>query len=291
MLLRKRSFLFTVNLALLVILLVVSLIVVLPLNWDYYVLSTSEYGHRDLYSQGSSWITSIESLRDLDAVRTVLVVARNSPLDSGKLEGIIEFTNRGGIVITYGSREFTESVFRYLGFKATYEGLIRDPVFSWSSSIKVLVELPLCNNTIVVLDTPYLFNITGTWIIGDLLYTINTSMFSFLDKNNNKLYDVDELLGEFPVIYIVKVGRGLIIIVCAHGVFTNSVFNGNTPWLECLTNRSRSVVVDQSEFKSDLLACFKLLVFTSRGVSPLFVLVVSLTILVILYRVYSYKSS
>jgi len=289
-LMRNHSFLFTVNLALLAILVVVSLIIVLPVNYDYYVLSSSEYGHRDLYGQEASWITSITSLRSLNAARTVLVLARNTPLDSAELEEIYGFASRGGIVVTYGSREFTESIFRGLGFEATYLGFIRDPVFSKSNPLKVLVELSYWNIT-VVLDTPYVFNITGTSSRGELMYTANTSIFSFVDENNNKLYDIGELLGDFPVVYIVRVNSGLLVIMCAHGVFTNSILSNNILWLECLTNRGKSIVVDQSEFKSNLLAHFKLLVFTSRGASPLFVLVVSIIILVILYCVYSYKSS
>jgi len=284
-LLKKRSLTLVIYLTLIGVFTSLSLILILPVNYSYYALSNGSSGHRELLDYSVTWTTSTRSLRDLDATKLVLVTARSTPVSSGDFEELVEFTSRGGVVVAYGSREYVESILRNLGFEVALWGLLRDPVFSESSPERVLVELVEWNTTII-LDTPYVLNVTDTPSIGELVYTANTSVFSFVDVNENDMYDLGEPIGGFPVIYTVRIGSGVIVVVCAHGVFTNSVLRENTAWLNHLASGDRSVVLDQSEFRSNLLAYLKLLVFTPRGVSPLFILIVSLVVVVVLYYVY-----
>lgn len=282
---RRRSSPLAVYLVVLTALLAISLIVVLPVDYDYYALSTSEKGHRNLVEHGASWSTS--PLRGVDANKTLLVVARRTPISSSELEELVDFTSRGGVVVAYGSREFTESLLRGLGLSVVYWGLVLDPVFSENSPRRVLVELSEWN-TSVTLNTPYVFNITGTPSRGELEYAAYTSIFSFVDGIvENGVYDIGEHIGEFPVIYTLRVNSGVLVVVCAQGVFTNSVLRENSELLKLLASGGRSIVLDQSEFESNILAYFKLLVVTPRGVSPLLVLVLSVVIIVVLYYVYS----
>jgi len=286
----KSRFLLGVYLTLILALLVTSLIIVLPVDSNYYVLSSSDMGHSELVNQNASWITSITPLRELNATRTLLVVARSRPLNIRELEQIVEFTSRGGIVVAYGFKDFTESLLRGLGFEVTYLGVIRDPVFSKSNPLRVLVNLTEWNITLL-LDSPYTFRVLSYSSSVDLVFTAHTSMFSYIDENENNLYDIGESIGEFPVIYVVRVNSGLIVVVCARGVFTNSVLGDNIYWLEYLADRSRSTIIDQSEFRDNILAYFKLLIFSSRGISPLYVLLMSIIIVVVLYYVLYRESS
>jgi len=286
----KSRFLLGVCLTLILALLVTSLIIVLPVDSNYYVLSSSDMGHSELVNQNASWITSITPLRELNATRTLLVVARSRPLNIRELEQIVEFTSRGGIVVAYGFKDFTESLLRGLGFEVTYLGVIRDPVFSKSNPLRVLVNLTEWNITLL-LDSPYTFRVLSYLSSVDLVFTAHTSMFSYIDENENNLYDIGESIGEFPVIYVVRVNSGLIVVVCARGVFTNSVLGDNIYWLEYLADRSRSTIIDQSEFRDNILAYFKLLIFSSRGISPLYVLLMSIIIVVVLYYVLYRESS
>ena len=286
----KSRFLLGVCLTLILALLVTSLIIVLPVDSNYYVLSSSDMGHSELVNQNASWITSITPLRELNATRTLLVVARSRPLNIRELEQIVEFTSRGGIVVAYGFKDFTESLLRGLGFEVTYLGVIRDPVFSKSNPLRVLVNLTEWNITLL-LDSPYTFRVLSYLSSVDLVFTAHTSMFSYIDENENNLYDIGESIGEFPVIYVVRVNSGLIVVVCARGVFTNSVLGDNIYWLEYLADRSRSTIIDQSEFRDNILAYFKLLIFSSRGISPLYVLLTSIIIVMVLYYVLYCESS
>jgi len=286
---RSRSLLI-VYLALILALLVTSLIIVLPVDYNYYVLSSSDMGHSEIASQNASWITSTALLRDLDAARMLLIVARSRPLNNRELEQIVEFTSRGGIVIAYGFKEFIESLLRDLGFEATYLGIIRDPVFSKSSPLRVFVNLSEWNTTLV-LDSPYTFQVSSSSSSVDLMFTTYTSMFSYIDENQNNLYDIGEPIGEFPAAYVVRIGSGFIVVICARGVFTNSVLSNNVDWLNYLAIGGRSIIIDQSEFRDSALAYFKLLVFSPRGISPLYVLLASIIIVVVLYYVFYHESS
>jgi hypothetical protein len=287
---KSHSLFLAVYLALIAILLAFSIVVALPVNYDYYALSSGERGHSELLNANTTWITSITSTRGLNAAKTLLVVARTSPIVTSELSDLLEFTSRGGVVIMYGSREFIESVLRGLGYEVAYQGPILDPVYSVGSPRRVLVYSSLWNTT-VVLDTPYVFNVTGTLTSGELMSTEYTGMFSFVDEIENGAYDVGEPIGEFPVIYVVKFNSGLLVIACAHGVFTNSVLGENTSWLTHLVSKDRSVILDQSEFKNNVVAYFKLLVVSPRGVSPLYMLSVSLAIAVVLYYVYTRETT
>jgi hypothetical protein len=287
---RSRSLLFTVYLALIAVLIAISLIIVLPVNYEYYALSSEERGHRDLLNKGITWIASISSIRGLNANKTLLIIARSTPIVTSELSVLLEFTSSGGIVIAYGSREFTESILKGLGYEVTYRGPVIDPIYSVNNPSRVLVY-SLQWNTTVVLDTPYVFNVTGISSRGELLHTDYTSMFSFIDEvEENGVYDANEPIGEFPVIYTIKFNSGLIVIICAHGVFTNSVLGENTNLLNRLAIGDRIVILDQSEFKNSLLAYFKLLIVTPKGVSPLFILIVSLIVAVVLYYAYSHET-
>ena len=283
MVLRKNRKILAVYIALIAALTASSLVIILPLNYEYYALSSSLSGHRGLAERGASW-TTLRS-ESLNAEKTVLILARVSPLSNSELEEILEFTKSGGLVVVYGSPDFVESLFRGMIFNTVFLGFTRDPVFSDRDPSRVLVDASLWNTTIV-LDTPYVIQVTGNWGISEVVFAGYTSIFSYIDENQNNLYDIGEPLGEFPVLYVLRIGSGLIIVACARGVFTNSVLDDNLYWLEQLTSEGRSVTLDQSEFRSNLIAYFKLIVFSPRGVSPIYIIIVSVIVVMVLYYVY-----
>jgi len=281
--LKKNRKILAVYIALIAALTASSLVIILPLNYEYYALSSSLSGHRGLAERGASW-TTLRS-ESLNAEKTVLILARVSPLSNSELEEILEFTKSGGLVVVYGSPDFVESLFRGMIFNTVFLGFTRDPVFSDRDPSRVLVDASLWNTTIV-LDTPYVIQVTGNWGISEVVFAGYTSIFSYIDENQNNLYDIGEPLGEFPVLYVLRIGSGLIIVACARGVFTNSVLDDNLYWLEQLTSEGRSVTLDQSEFRSNLIAYFKLIVFSPRGVSPIYIIIVSVIVVMVLYYVY-----
>lgn len=283
MVLKKNRKILAVYIALIAALTASSLVIILPLNYEYYALSSSLSGHRGLAERGASW-TTLRS-ESLNAEKTVLILARVSPLSNSELEEILEFTKSGGLVVVYGSPDFVESLFRGMIFNTVFLGFTRDPVFSDRDPSRVLVDASLWNTTIV-LDTPYVIQVTGNWGISEVVFAGYTSIFSYIDENQNNLYDIGEPLGEFPVLYVLRIGSGLIIVACARGVFTNSVLDDNLYWLEQLTSEGRSVTLDQSEFRSNLIAYFKLIVFSPRGVSPIYIIIVSVIVVMVLYYVY-----
>jgi hypothetical protein len=270
-------------LALIAALTAFSLVIVLPLNYDYYALSSGLTGHSELAEHGAFWTTTHS--HSLNPEKTILILARSKPLDEGELEEILEFVESGGLVVAYGSVDFVESLLRGIGFDTVFEGFTRDPVFSSGDPSRVLVNASPWNTTIV-LDTPYIIQVTGNSSMSEVVFTGYTSVFSYIDENKNNLYDIGESIGEFPVIYALRIGSGLIVIACARGVFTNSVLGDNSYWLDELNSGGRVIALDQSEYKSNPLAYIKLLVLSPRGVSPIYITIVSILIVVVLYYVY-----
>jgi hypothetical protein len=109
-----------------------------------------------------------------------------------------------------------------------------------------------------------------------------SSPYSYIDEIPNNAYDVGEEINRFPVAYRILIESGELIIFTALGVFTNNVYNYNMGFLQVLRG-SREVLLDQSFCKQDYLLYFKLIVNTPRGVSSIYISIITLVLIVVIY--------
>ena len=268
------------------ILMTIALLTVLPISHSYYALDGGSRGHSELSKMVSTWLTTLRVLQEVESAKTLLVIAREEPLALDELEHVVGFVKRGSVVVFYGSENAVKQLFEYLGFRAEYLGSVIDPVFSASESHLVLVNVSSLNATLL-LDSPYAIQLAGyseEVVVEPMAYT---SMFSYVDSNSNSLYDIGEPIDSFPVVYSIRLGYGKLIVVCAHGLFTNNVFNSNVDWLKSLASEG-DVLLDQSWVKASWLLYLKLLMNTPRTISPLYISL--LVVAVVLVSTYVYNA-
>jgi hypothetical protein len=265
-------------------LIALALLTVLPVNCIYYALDGTGLGHLELAKRSSAWLYTLRDLQGVEPGKALLVVAGEEPLGYEGLEQVLEFVERGGAVIFYGSESAIKKLFEHLGIAVAYLGGIVDPVYSVDEPSLVLVNM-VSTNTTLLLDSPYCIQVLGRSEGIDVEPLAYTSAFSYIDSNSDGLYSVGEPLGSFPVAYSIRLGSGELLVFCARGVLTNAVFNYNVKWLEGLAD-ARSVLLDQSWTRTSWLLYLKLLVNTSRGASPLYISL--LTAVIVLVAVYAY---
>ncbi|QOR94893.1 hypothetical protein IMZ38_02985 [Thermosphaera chiliense] len=250
-----------------------SLIAVLPTNLDYYVLDTGDNGYSTLCHESSLTLYSLKELEKNQAESALLVVGRDRLLDKGELDYVINFSEKGGLAIVFGTPEVILQLLKTLGLDAELEGYVYDPVFNAGDS-RTVVAWDTRLNTTLVIDTPFALRLPSTpaLAVHPIIYTSN---FSFIDEHGDGLYTVGEYLGEVPVGFEIEVGRGFMLIVSAKGVLTNRVLEFNRDWFSAV-RAGRSILIDQSWVRPNLLLYMKSLLHGQHGISPFYLAFITL---------------
>ena len=267
----------------LLMLLTLSIYIVLPVNQRYYVLDTGPWGYSKL-SRDVTWVQSIQDLKTVDSSRTLLIIARENYLDRDEVEVIKEFIEKNGLALIYGEPLFIVDFLANLGVDAEYLGDVVDPVNTFDDNV-VHIYIDHINSS-AFLVSPYtiaIHNINSSISIEVIAFT---STISYLDKNGNGYYDIGEPLDRYPVVFLIHIGSGEIVVFCARGVLTNNVVDLNRGLLEILL-KNRVGVLDQSWVKHNSFLYLKLYLVTARGVSPIYISIA--VVLLVLVGIYVYR--
>ena len=282
----RRSSIILAYIAVLWALLSLVLLIVLPVPQAYYALDSGEYGHSKLAAT-SKWALSRQDLEEAASGGVVIVEGRGQALTADEASALLQDAKEGDLVIVYGPWNATEKILEYIGFKGEYLGRVLDPVENVGDPGVIVASIPQDNYSIV-LSRPYAVNLTpvrGGVAAEPLAFS---SPFSYIDENGDDRYDVGEPIGESVVAYRVLVGRGEILVFCAEGFLTNSVFDYNIKWLTS-TYGNRTIFLDQSWTRGNPLLYIKLLVYATQGVAPIYVSSIALVLLVVAVYVHRFS--
>jgi len=282
----RRSSIILTYIVVLWALLSLILLVVLPVPQAYYALDSGEYGHSKLAAT-SKLALSRQDLEKAVSGGVVIVEGRGEALTADEASAILQDVKEGDVVIVYGPWNTTGEILEYIGFKGEYLGQILDPVEDVGDPGVIVASIPRDNYSIV-LSRPYAVNLTpiGSGVVAEPLAF--SSPFSYIDENGNNRYDVGEPIGESVVAYRVLVGKGEILVFCAEGFLTNSVFDYNIKWLTS-TYGNRAILLDQSWTRGNPLLYIKLLVYATQGVAPIYVSSIALVLLLVAVYVHRFS--
>lgn len=245
----------------------------------YSVYNTGGDGASNLAGlPGVMVVADLSGLQGFNPASHVLITGRENPLtpaEAGYLKG---FAEKGGVVIAYGSRGFTESLLEALGVGAGVKGAVYDPVYNAGDQGLVNASTVFCG-TRVVLEEPY-----SVSPIGAAAAAAWSSPFSYIDVDGDGSYSPGEPIGSSVVAVRVDVGGGVIIVFPARGVFANSVLHYNKGLLDCVA-AGRRVLVDQSEVFRDPAELLRHLI-RGQVYSPLHVALLIGLVTLVLYYVY-----
>lgn len=248
-----------------------------PSRYSHDTLNTGFDGLYDLWRYSRArLILSLEDLARVESARTLLIIARDDPLNSNEINEVIDFARRGGLVIAYGSREFVNELLKQIVLYKEPMYPLYDVVSNKGSKdiVRAFIKSPECGVQEIVLEDPYSSpqNIPNTYI--------SSSSFAYLDLDENGYYDLGEPQGVFSLATRSRVGEGEVIIIFSKYFLENSLLSYNVKYFDCLRS-NRSVVIDQSFLSSDPAERFKHVI--RGGIESTYVIILLGVLLVISY--------
>ncbi|MEM2014214.1 MAG: hypothetical protein QXJ16_01985 [Desulfurococcaceae archaeon] len=209
------------------------------------------------FSLSARTVYSMNELTGLNPEQTVLVLARQSSLKD--VTPVREFTSSGGVVIAYGSPQFVVKLLRDLGVFLEFKGYVLDGVLNADSMDRILVNTSQLQVR-TVFERPYA--LSGDF--GFARVIVWSSVFAYVDLNGNRLYDLNEPIGAFPLGVEIAIGRGRVLVFFMEYLLENSVFEYNRDFFAVLAD-GREVVLDQSEMRLQVLSFVRTLLLYERG--------------------------
>ncbi|MEM1696126.1 MAG: hypothetical protein QW764_04855 [Desulfurococcaceae archaeon] len=209
------------------------------------------------FSLSARTVYSMNELTGLNPEQTALVLARQSSLKDVTL--VREFASSGGVVIAYGSPQFVVKLLRDLGVLLEFKGYVLDGVLNADSTDRILVNASQLQVR-TVFERPYA--LSGDFEFARVI--VWSSIFAYVDLNGNRLYDLNEPLGAFPLGVEIAIGKGRVLVFFTEYLLENSVFEYNRDFFVVLVD-GREVVLDQSEMQLQVLSFVRTLLLYERG--------------------------
>lgn len=178
---------------------------------------------------------------------TAFVIGVPNETDSVTATSSTVLDQGGTVVITNEVPGPTNSLLETLGASARVaSGPVRDPRSYYRQPVLPLATTT--NETETIAGTEITLNHPGTVTPGSATVLATTSQFSYVDENRNEQFDVDESLGERPVMTRESVGNGTVVVVSDSSVFINAMYDrdGNQALAAWLTAGSDRLVLTGS---------------------------------------------
>lgn len=241
-------------------------------------------------------IRSIYSLAELpeEAQNTSLIFIPYLKLTENELEQISTFLKNGGTLIVADDFGYGNQILQHLQLKVRFSrSMLLDPLFSYKNSI-----FPRISNFSKHPITGDVQNIllNHPTILLNVLPENNlasSSLFSYLDLNDNELPNENEPLGPFPVMALYPLHRGKVIIISDPSIFINTMINreDNNILIKNLLKINTLTIFSQSHLPLSLLPEVKLLLQDIRkilqsplGTLSLIVVIFSISLLPLFFR-------
>jgi hypothetical protein len=260
-----RKFLIILTAALVIMLIMTTWF--LPLDEDFRVENPLWNGARDISTDFTA--NPLESLTDLPASPQGATLVLVSYLDftTEELDQLNRFVREGGRLILADDYGHGNQVLEYLGLKTRFSGeTLLDPLTNYKNKqfprIIHLEADPLTANTesLVFNHATCLINTVNTSILA------SSSSFSFLDQNDNGIWEEDEPVGPLPVVYRHNLDGGQVILVADPSLFINSMrtIDENNSFIQNIGATTTSLYIDQSHLPPSELHQTKSLLAQSR---------------------------
>ena len=172
-----------------------------------------------------SFVTSsLRSYADLseNPDDTILVVIPYAEFTDADLELLNSYISDGGTLVLADDYGYGNTVLEYLQINASFNGeALLDPVFNYKSSFFPRIT-DFSSSTLTDNLDSIILNHATSMTVGDGVETIaRSSATSFIDINDNGLYDQGELTGPLTVAAQANFGDGLVIMLSDPSIIIN----------------------------------------------------------------------
>lgn len=170
-------------------------------------------------------ITTLDTL-PTEPKGTTLVIVPYNQFTSTELLKINTYVANGGTLILLDDYGYGNQILNSLNTDITFDGQpLIDPLFNYQNKklpkITDFTPNPTTTNvTSIVLNHATILQVTDKSKV-----TAYSSSFSFIDTNNNQVWDKNETTGAQPVVAYQKIDQGYIVTISDPSILINSVIN------------------------------------------------------------------
>jgi len=276
------------SIALVIILLMV--VWFFPSNEDFRTENPFWNGTKDISSIIPA--SPLESLSGLPSSPqgSTLILIPYLDFTPAELEELNSFVTQGGTLVLADDYGYGNQILGYLGLKARFSGqVLFDPLFSyknkWFPRISHFISSPITDNTesLILNHATCLADVET-----DDVLALSCS-FSFLDLNDNQVWDGGEPTGPLPVISCHSLGSGQLILISDPSIFINSMetIESNYDFIQNIAAITTSkLLIDQSHLPpsnlhqtKNLLASIRASFVTPVGAIGLVIAALTITLI------------
>jgi len=236
------------SIALVIILLMV--VWFFPSNEDFRTENPFWNGTKDISSIIPALpLTSLSGLPSSPQGSTLILIPYLD-FTPAELEELNSFVTQGGTLVLADDYGYGNQILEYLGLKARFSGrVLLDPLSCYKN--KWFPRISHLTPSSVTINTESLILNHATCLVNvekDDVLALSSS-FSFLDLNDNQVWDEDEPTGPLPVISCHSLGSGQLILISDPSIFINSMetIESNYDFIQNIAAITTSkLLIDQS---------------------------------------------
>jgi hypothetical protein len=248
---------------------------------------------------GEVTASTIESLDDLPSStnETILVLIPYLEFTSSELEQLDNFLTLGGTLVIMDDYGYGNDVLGYLGQEAVFTNeMLMDPLFNYKNerlpTITDFEPVPMTEG----IESLILNHATTLGGVNETQVVAWSSRFSFLDLNNNDMFDEGESRGPFPVAATLDLDEGFLVIISDPSMLINSmegmgnnrqfienIIDMNSPNAELLLDQSHLPEASLDEAKG-ILETVRSWISAPLGISILVIVSIILALSPVWYR-------
>ncbi|MCW3999772.1 MAG: DUF4350 domain-containing protein [Candidatus Bathyarchaeota archaeon] len=236
--------------------------------------------------------TPLTSLTNLpaDQKETALILIPYSPFTAAELAQIRNYVTEGGTLILLDDYGYGNQVLTSLDVNIKFTGQpLLDPLFNYQNKmlpkITDLATTPLSANV-----SSITFNHATALQVEDATIAAKSSIFSFLDTNDNQEHGESEPTGPFPMVAYTKLEQGYVVAVADPSLLINSMINldGNLQFIHnaaALQTSNPKIYIDQTHLPTMPIYGAKTVLATIYGAaaSPLGTILVFAALLTVTF--------
>jgi hypothetical protein len=215
--------------------------------------------------------TQLDSLGTLtgESEKSVLITIPYLPYSTGDLEKIGVFLDGGGTLLLADDYGHGNQVLEYLGLQVRFDGKpLLDPLFCFKNQwFPKVIEFALSGE----LETIVLNHATALDQVPSKDVIAWSSESSYIDANENQIWDKNEVKGRLPVAAQSSIGKGTLVVVGDPSLIINTMVGqaDNLEFIGYLLNSDSSgkeVLFDVSHLSQTPLDFSKSLFVHIRGI-------------------------
>jgi hypothetical protein len=288
---------FTLCAALLIVVILCLVVWFYPPDQDFSTKNPAWNGAKDFYS--SFGAAPVKSLGDLpqNPGGTILVEIPYVEISQTDLAALKQYVSDGGTLVLADDYGYGNSVLGYLQVNASFNGApLLDPLFNYLNSYFPKVTEFAASTITDNITSIVLNHATGITAGAGVNTVARSSAASFLDINNNKVFDEEEPTGPIVVAAQASLSKGSVIMLADPSIMINSMqdIDDNRAFIGNIMNingNNSEIMLDESHLPKDNLdeaksglAVLREKLATPAGITLIVAAIVALALLPILFR-------